>query len=103
MRQRLLEGRALHIFPCGLDKRPTIRDWYNCAVSDQASITALWLRRPGLLVGVPTGVVNGIDVIDIDPRNGGDTWLREHEQRLPVTRTHKTRSGGLHLIYRHVI
>src|SRR5262249_32118876 len=101
MRQCFLEGRALHIFPCGLDKVPKPTNWPNVAVADAPGVARLWKRRPGLLVGVLTGVANGIDVVDIDPRNGGDDWLRQHQDRLPITRTHRTRSGGLHLIYKH--
>src|SRR5262249_28263496 len=30
------------------------------------------------------------------------SWWAEVRSKLPVTRTHRTRSGGLHLLYRHV-
>jgi Bifunctional DNA primase/polymerase, N-terminal len=103
MQQVFLEGRPLHIFPCDLNKKPTIKNWHNAAVPDQPGIAALWLRRPGLLIGVPTGVINGIDIVDIDPRNGGDAWLDANRERLPVTRTHRTRSGGLHFIFKHAL
>jgi len=39
--------------------------------------------------------------VDIDPRNGGDRWLVDNSDRLPPTRTHATRSGGDHLLFRH--
>jgi hypothetical protein len=29
-------------------------------------------------------------------------WWFSHRDRLPLTRVHRTRSGGLHLIFRHV-
>ena len=38
-------------------------------------------------------------MLDIDPRNGGDAWLKANVNRLQ-TRSHKTRSGGLHLLFR---
>ena len=40
-------------------------------------------------------------MIDIDPRNGGDRWFFEHHADLPQTRTHETRGGGWHLLFRH--
>lgn len=40
-------------------------------------------------------------MLDIDPRHGGDTWLKENQCRLPATRTHATRSGGWHLCFKH--
>jgi hypothetical protein len=107
MRQVLLEGRALHIFPCRADKTPACEHWFNDAVADQAGIDRLWSavwprNRPTALIGVPTGVISGIAVIDIDPRRGGDKWFFENRDRLPNTRTHETQHFGQHLIYRHL-
>jgi hypothetical protein len=76
-------------------------------VSDQKGIDRLWegvwpRNRPTALIGVATGVISGIAVIDIDPRRGGDRWFFENRDRLPKTRTHETQSFGQHLIYRHL-
>jgi hypothetical protein len=102
VRQVLLEGRALSIFPCSANKRPTPNSHgYKDAVHDAAGIARLWREHPGPLIGVATGVISGIDVIDIDPRRGGDKWFHQQRDRLPVTRVHETRGGGLHLIFRH--
>jgi Bifunctional DNA primase/polymerase, N-terminal len=99
MRQVFIEGRPLHIFSCGWNKRPCTPNGFLDAVADAASIDKLWARYPGPLVGVATGAVSGITVIDIDPRNGGHSWLRAN--RLPATRAHRTPGGGSHLIYRY--
>ena len=61
----------------------------------------LWEQQPGPLVGVPTGESSGLDVLDIDPRNGGATWFARHRDHLPPTRVHRTRSGGVHLLFKH--
>jgi hypothetical protein len=53
------------------------------------------------LIGVATGVITGIDVLDIDSRRGGDRWFHQHRDQLPITRTHETRNGLCHLIFRH--
>ena len=96
-----MEGRALHIFPCRADKRPTSPHGYKDAVADLAGIARLWSLHPGQIIGVATGVISGIDVLDIDTRRGGDQWFHQHRDHLPITRTHETRNGGLHLIFRH--
>jgi hypothetical protein len=51
------------------------------------------------LVGVLTGAPGGFDVLDIDPEGLG--WF--DGQHLPLTRTHQTRRGGLHLWFRHAL
>jgi hypothetical protein len=94
-----LEGRTLHIIHCDDDKRPM--GWghgWGDAVADPASIAKL---RTGPLVGVATGFINGIVVVDIDPRHGGDKTFTEHLSWLPPTRTHRSRGGGQHLVYRY--
>lgn len=102
-----MEGRALHIFPCRADKTPACEHGFEDATADQAGIDRLWSgvwpRNRPALVGVPTGVISGIAVIDIDPRRGGDKWFFENRDRLPKTRTHETAGGGQHLIYRHLL
>jgi hypothetical protein len=102
MRQPVfLEGRAVHQFPCGANKKPVTPRGFKDAVADAESIAKLWTKYPGQLVGVPTGG-SGIDVIDIDPRNGGDQWFFENRDKLPKTRTHETQRFGQHLVYRHL-
>jgi len=99
MRQILLEGRALPIFPCRFDKRPTCPHGFKDAVADAAGIAQLWSLYYGSLIGVPTGAASSLDVIDVDPRKGGDRWFQENRARLPLTRTHETPSGGWHLTF----
>jgi hypothetical protein len=63
-------------------------------------LEAWWRRWPDANVGVVTGEVSGIAVVDVDPRNGGDAALRELEARhgiLPVTAEVRTGGGGQHL------
>lgn len=79
-------------FPCRDDKRPlTGRGFYDARadVDDRA-----WP-----LVGIPTGSISGLDVVDVDADGLG--WYRREFDALPMTRAHETRSGGLHLWFRH--
>jgi hypothetical protein len=50
---------------------------------------------------VPTGKINNIVIVDVDPRNGGDETFDAELAWLPPTLTHRTKSGGRHLIYRY--
>jgi hypothetical protein len=52
---------------------------------------------------VPTGAASGVDALDIDaPRHPeAAEWWARHHRRLPATRTHRTRSGGLHVLFEH--
>jgi len=93
-----LARRGLPVFPCGEDKRPATEHGFKDAATDPEQIAA-WAWH-GRLIGVPTGVASGIAVLDIDPRHGGDDWLDAHKRRLPFVRSHVTRSGGLHLLFR---
>jgi hypothetical protein len=93
--------RGIVCFPCRADKAPACRSGFKAATSDPAALRDLWQRHPGPLIGVTTGEANGFDVLDVDPRHGGDAWLAQHRDRLPITRTHATRSGGLHLLFQH--
>jgi hypothetical protein len=94
-----LEGRVLAVIYCDANRKPMGwgHGWADAAV-DPAAIARL---RWGPYLGVATGAINGIVVVDVDPRNGGDQTFAEHLSWLPETRTHQSRRGGRHLIYKY--
>jgi hypothetical protein len=96
-----LMNRGLPCFFCRGDKRPATPRGFKDATCDRKVVHELWRRYPGPLIGIPTGEISVLAVLDIDPRHGGDCWFAEHRHRLPATRVHRTRSGGLHLIFQH--
>jgi hypothetical protein len=96
---RFAIGLGLPVFPCRSDKKPACPHGFKDATADPDDIRNLWAKYPGELVGIPAG---RISVLDIDPRNGGREWYQENKQRLPETRKQRTRSGGLHLFFRHL-
>lgn len=89
------------VFPCRADKAPACKHGFKSATRDLAGVVDLWRASPGPLIGVPTGSVSGIDALDIDPRHGGDTWLAESADALPITQINHTRSGGRHYLFAH--
>ena len=93
----LAEEQGLKVFPCRPDKRPFTVHGFKDASSTMAQLEA-WESQygPDALVGVPTGQVNGLAVIDIDP--DGQDWYWAHQAELGATCTHLT-PRGRHLLY----
>lgn len=98
--KRLAE-HGLAVFPCHASKVPATPRGFRDAIRDPAGVANLWRHYPGPLVGVATGAISGIAVLDIDRQHDGAAWFAANREKLPATRTHRTRSGGLHLFFRH--
>jgi hypothetical protein len=96
-----VELEQLPLFPCGPDKRPLVAHGFKSAVAGRNRIDDIHRQHPGALMATPTGCASGFDVLDID--RGGEDWLALYEAThgLPSTRIVATRSGGLHLYFRH--
>jgi hypothetical protein len=93
---------GLACFPCKRDKRPACQHGFKAATTDTPGIRELWARSPGELIGVSTGEASGFDALDIDPKHAeAFEWCKAHHEKLPTTRVHKTRSGGVHVLFRH--
>jgi hypothetical protein len=97
-----LGGMGYAVFPCRPDKRPKCPHSFKQAETKPGAIEELWQRYPGELVGVATGAMSGNSVLDLDKKHRpAHEWWAAHKDRLLPTRVHRTRSGGLHLIFRH--
>lgn len=97
----------LPVFPCNSRKAPAIAttaggNGFHDASADPATITRLFSHPNARLIGVPTGIITGFDVLDIDPRHGGEKWWLANAHRIPQTQMHRTHSGGLHAFFQHV-
>src|SRR5438128_378859 len=61
-----LAERGLRVFPCRpKDKRPATAHGIKDATTDAGTITAWW-RQADYNIGVATGAVSGIMVLDVD-------------------------------------
>lgn len=72
--------------------------------ADAATIQAWWRWWSKAGVGIKTGAVSGIFVLDVDPRHGGDRSLRALEAEhgaLPVTLRALTGGDGEHIYLAH--
>jgi Bifunctional DNA primase/polymerase, N-terminal/AAA domain len=96
-----LAKSGLPVFPCHQNKRPASPHGFRDASRDPDAIVALWHAFPGPLIGMPTGEASGRDILDIDPRHGGEEWEAQHRDRLPTTLVHETKSGGRHYVFAH--
>jgi hypothetical protein len=97
-----LAAKGYSVFPRRNDKTPATPHGFKDAASDPAAVRDLWRRYPGALIGIATGAVSDLAVLDIDAKHGVADWWKAHKDRLPITRAIRTRSGGLHLWFRHV-
>lgn len=73
------------------------------ATTDAAQIAQWFPGDTNKNVGILTGEQSGLLVLDIDPRNGGDTSLEQFERafgKLPDSRRAATGGGGMHIYYR---
>lgn len=87
------------------DKRPAIR-WleYQHRLASEDEIKKWYQRWPDGNVGIVTGVISGLVVLDIDPKHGGDDsiakLIQEHGP-LPHTTEATTGGGGRHVYFAH--
>ena len=87
------------VFPCAVSKRPMVEHGFLDASTDPKIIRAAFSSKAAL-IGVPTGPASGMDVLDVDPRHGGDTWEAANRHRLPQTLVHQTGGRGRHWVFR---
>jgi hypothetical protein len=105
-----LATRGLPVFPCRPDdeiiggelfkaKSPRTPSGFKDASRDPIVIRRWWTRHPFSLIGTPSG--DRFVVLDVDLRHEtAQEWWDTHRERLSATRTHRTRSGGLHLLFK---
>lgn len=86
-------------------KRPLVR-WqaYQTTPPTRQEIGRWFQQWPDANVGILTGRVSGLVVLDIDPRHGGEASLEEWRSAgrlLPATAQARTGGGGRHVYFHH--
>lgn len=99
-------GRGWSVIPIReRAKRPAVA-WkdYQTERASEEEIRGWFRRYPKRNVGIVTGALSGLVVLDIDPRHGGKESLRKLERvhgRLPRTVESITGGGGRHVYFAH--
>jgi len=103
MNPKLLEALAYldqgwSIFPCKPNRKDPLVDWgqYSKERPTREQVTKWWTENPDANIGIVTGKISGLVVVDVDTYKGGIP------DSLPYTGTRaKTARGGLHFLYRY--
>ena len=102
---RNLAAAGVPVFPCEAGgKRPLTRRGFLDATSDLAQIAAWWSRTPDANIGLPTGALSGVVVVDVDvhgPVDGRVAWRRASEAGLVdgAGLLVRTPTGGAHAYF----
>ena len=85
-------------------KSPLSANGFKDATCDKSQVSRWWEEFPTAGVGVATGSISSLLVLDVDPRNGGDETLRALVAQygaLPATLEVETGGAGVHFYFRH--
>ena len=97
-----LWGRGWSVIPLrARDKRPAINSWleYQKRPATYAELERWFADDPALNIGIVTGHVSGIFVLDADTPEAV-AWA---EQNLPISDMRVRTAKGLHLYYRYSV
>ena len=90
--------RGFSVIPCR-EKEPIVK-WkkYQKQRADEAQIRQWWTDNPDAGIGIVTGAISGLYVVDSDGPNG-TTWMKTHTTLEPTVKTpkhgyHYYTSGG---------
>jgi len=98
-------ARGWAVIPVSRSKVPINANGSRGATKDSEQIRAWWSEYPNAQIGIATGAISGIWVVDIDMKNGKN-GISALEQRFgdqyvlqENTLAQKTPTGGYHLVY----
>lgn len=85
-------------------KHPITRHGVKDATTNKKLIKKWWTDYPKANIGIATGKISGIIVLDIDPRNGGTESIKDlisKYGKLPKTVKAETGGGGVHYYFKY--
>lgn len=103
---RAYAARAWSVIPMQAHGKRPLVPWraFQQRIAGEGEIARWFARWPDANVGIVTGRISGIVVVDVDLRHGGPASVAEAEARLgplQVTVESATGGGGRHLYYAH--
>ncbi len=103
--QEYAERFGFAVFPLAPhSKKPIVSGGFTAATRDATQIDGWWGRTPDANIGIATGSVSNLIVVDMDPRNGGEQShqdLRRTFARWSDTPIAHTGGGGTHELFQH--
>jgi hypothetical protein len=95
--------RGWRVFPCKPEDKTPLVKWRDQATVDQEAIRNWWKKYPGANIGVVTGAISGIVVVDVDGNEGMAIWeqLVAAHGFFTETPTAMTGGGGEHYYFAH--
>ena len=102
---REFAAAGVPVFPCAPGgKRPVTENGFHDATTEARQVDVWWRARPGANIGMPTGEVSGVVVVDVDvhgPVNGYGSMRRAQQAGLVDGWMFlvATPSGGTHAYY----
>jgi Virulence-associated protein E/Bifunctional DNA primase/polymerase, N-terminal len=100
-------AKGVPVFPCQpTNKMPCMSKragghGFKDATTDEGKIRQWWKRWPDAMIGMPTGMLTGIAIFDVDVKDNVNGYAAMLAAKLPQnTPQVATPSGGLHLYYR---
>lgn len=102
---RELAAHGVPVFPCAPgQKRPLTAHGFHDASSDLGTVSRWWSLWPTANLGIPTGSISGIDVVDVDVHAAGSGFDSfQKAQRAGIVSNWawqvRTPSGGLHAYF----
>ena len=101
----MLASRDIPVFPCTPGgKQPLTNHGFHDATSDLSAVKNWWQRWPDANIGMPTGAISGVDVVDVDVHPGGNGFgAFERATAAGIAQGWawliRTPSGGVHAYY----
>ena len=98
-------ANGVPVFPCNTSKRPMTPNGHLDASTDASQVRSMFEGVGDCYIGGRMGKESGLFALDFDlykgeePQDFMDNLLAQG--MLPQTRRHRTKSGGLHLLYQH--
>lgn len=94
--------QGFHVFPVGNNKRPIV-EWeeFQTRPATAEEITKWWTKWPNANIGIVTGTVPGIVVIDIESAKGLDAYVEKYGMPTKTLIQRTGKENGMHLIKRH--
>jgi hypothetical protein len=95
--------RGWRVFPCKPQGKTPLVKWRDQATIDPEVIRDFWKKYPGANIGVVTGAISGIVVVDVDGNEGMAIWdeLVAAHGFFTETPTAMTGGGGEHYYFAH--